>query len=129
MAKLPAEELERLQSASLFVCDFNPPPRARVRNVLLIAKPTSVNGNFIQGHESIVGSPEKWTNTDAPFLKLFHFDHRWFVESGNPITGFDDADFHTTWSCPCQAVEDVLQFFFGDSSRMQAKEREMNKRR
>lgn len=126
MAKLPAQELEKLRGASLFTSEFLPPEGARVRNVVLVAKPLSVTGNSISSYQSMVGNPEDWVLTDAPFLKIFHYDHKWFVESGNPTFGFDDSDFYTVWNTPTEAVNDVLDFFFGDKSRMEAKEREPN---
>lgn len=129
MAKLPSQELDRLRGESLFVYDAVPLPGARVRNVLIVAKPKSISGNSIPNFETITGNPSNWIATDAPTLAIFYYDHRWFVQSGDPVIGYDKADFYTKWNTPGEAVNDAINFFFGDTRRMEAKARELHRNR
>ena len=61
---------------------------------------------------------------DTPLVSFFCRDGKWHVESREYIPGPGPGDFRDEWCTAEEAVADILDFFFGDATRMNAKSRE-----
>lgn len=91
-----------------------------------VTKPVSTSGNNLPGYESgyvSLGDEPQCPDTDAPMLKLGYDGKRWEVEGINCAGGMGPGDFVTYWGNPEDALDDILDFFFGDSRRMNRKHR------
>lgn len=82
-----------------------------------IGKPTEIDGNFIPEHSYKFMRVE----TNAPTVVLYARDNDWivFAQDFNPTKG--PGDFQNVWSSLEEAIDDILDFYFGDPARMQAK--------
>ncbi|QQR59071.1 MAG: hypothetical protein IPG59_06155 [Candidatus Melainabacteria bacterium] len=109
--------IKRLEKSGLFVSEPYPVSHVLSQGVM-IGKPTSVSGNNIKdynfGYDDIP--------MDAPAVILFSTDKQWIVlgQEASPLPG--PGDFMNFWDTIDEAIDDILDFYFGDSSRMQAKE-------
>jgi len=79
-----------------------------------IGKPTSVPGNFIPEFETAYDD----TKMNAPILTLFSTGDLWFTHVQEHIPNPGAGDFTNEWSSPEDAITDILDYFFGDPSRM-----------
>ncbi len=109
---------ERLEKVGLFVSE--PYPENHVLSLgVVVGKPTSTRGNSIEnfkyGYEDVA--------MDAPDILLFFHDGYWVVmaQEGVPVPG--PGDFTNKWKTAEEAVEDVIDFFLGDPTRMKIKEK------
>ena len=86
-------------------------------NGIRIGKPSNVTGNYIPNHSYKFMGQE----TDAPTIVLFAKDNKWIVlaQDFNPTKG--PGDFKNVWNTLEEALEDILEFYFGDPSRMMDK--------
>lgn len=112
--------LEQLRSAGLFVSS----PIAAFGNGYWICKPTTTLGNIAPGLEFgfISLEPEPpCPKIDAPMLKFMFRNGQWVVDGQDSAGGMSPTDFINKWSTPSEAVRDILDFYFGDPSRMQKK--------
>lgn len=57
----------------------------------------------------------------APMLKLINADGTWEVHGQDCAGGMGPADFRNQWSNADEAIQDILEFFFGDPARMARK--------
>lgn len=83
-----------------------------------VAKPRHVPGNSLPDYES------HWDGrdgviVDTPVASLFGKNERWFVEVLEYVPGPGPGDFLHEYAQVEEAVADVLDYFFGDPSRMQ----------
>jgi hypothetical protein len=117
--KIANEHIEKLRSHGLFVSE----PRistAVFANGVRVGKPATVAGNHIPDYTTGYADLEKGTKVefDAPLLWMFGQGGTWIVtgeQQGRP------SDFQDQWNTQEEAVNDILDFFFGDPTRMQAK--------
>jgi|LakMenEpi03Aug12_release.lakeMendotaPanAssembly.Ray.scaffolds.fasta_scaffold93980_2 hypothetical protein len=114
------QHLDQLRAAGLFVSH----PIPAFGGGYWICKPNSTPGNNAPGLDFgfITLEPEPpCPELDAPMLKFMFRMGQWIVdgidEGGSP----ESADFSNKWSTPSEAVRDILDFYFGDPTRMQKK--------
>ncbi|HEY9679973.1 MAG TPA: hypothetical protein V6C86_00095 [Oculatellaceae cyanobacterium] len=121
--KIPEKSIQKLRSRGLFVSeptwsDHIYPDGVRV------GKPENVEGNFIPDYSSsLVLDIETGEEVrfNAPMVWLFGNHDLWFVLGEEYCPGPGPGDFFDEWSTPDQAVADILDFYFGDATRMQTK--------
>lgn len=91
---------------------------------LRICKPRSVKGNSVPGYRNGYVSlddnegKEFEPETDAPFVTFFFNGQYWVVWSHEGFPGVQPGDFITEWATANEAIEDILDFYFGDPRRM-----------
>ena len=121
--KIDDKYIERLREGGLFVA--KPMPSTHVfPDGVLIGKPKSVPGNAIPDFSTgfvIDIAKDKEIEFDAPPVWLFGHCGVWVVQAQeySPVPG--PGDFQNEWSSPEEAVEDILDFYFGDPERMHTK--------
>lgn len=119
MARIPEQYIKRLQSAGLFVS--NPWPSAHVfPDHILVGKPVGVPGNSIPEYTTSFGLTNR-IEFDAPPIRLFSDGEAWFVLAEEYCPGPGPGDFSDEWKTAEEAVDDILDFYFGNSERMEAK--------
>lgn len=125
--RLALELQQKLHDRGLRI-DFYPPQHRRLPNVALIRKPTHVAGNSVpylaaplicQFGVAPEEIPEIESNAPALYLGYCAEKDSWFVwcmEYGS-ADGFSDfQNYHATAE---QAIDDVLDYFFGTAPRME----------
>lgn len=115
--RVPEQCLLRLRSSGLLVSDPYVPNHLAYPEGVQVGKPASVSGNAIPGYEGY------WDGVlvDAPSLVMHAQRSKWLVVSHDIIPGPGVGDFVDEWDSPEQAVDDILDFYFGDSRRMEVK--------
>ncbi len=112
MPNIDETYLQQLRDMKLYVSKPFAPGRAFEYSVW-IAKPTSVSGNRIDGYDSLCAS----IPIDAPAVMLQPTDEGWVVlNQEHSIQG--PGDFRNIWKTQQEAVEDILDFYFGNPERM-----------
>lgn len=120
MSKIPERFIQQLRSSGLFVSD--PWPTSHVwPDHVLVGKPTGVSGNSIPGYKFQFGLGDDSIEFDAPPVRLIYDGEWWFVLAEDFIPGPGPGDFLDEWKTADEAVEDILDFYFGNPQRMQAK--------
>lgn len=120
MALIDEMYLNKLRAAGLHVSD----PIAAFGNGVWVCKPTSTPGNNILGYSSGYVSLEGEAicpETDAPMLKLILHDGIWQVNGQLGAGGMLPSDFIDDWTNAEDAVQDILDYYFGNPLRMQKK--------
>ncbi len=117
MKSLQKKSIERLLKSGLFVSDPFPAGHYWEEGVI-VGKPTATKGNFIPefkfGFEEI--------DMDAPDVVLFTDGYSWYVVAQEGVPGPAEGDFTNKWASEDEAVEDILEYYFGSPDRMKAKE-------
>lgn len=121
MAQIERSYLDKLTNAGLHVS----PPVKAFRDGVWVGKPTSTNGNSIEGYKAgyvVIGNDPAPPKMDAPMLK-FHKSgaETWIVRGDDYVGGQGPGDFKNEWETVEEAIEDILDFFFGEPSRMKEK--------
>ncbi|HND70224.1 MAG TPA: hypothetical protein PL112_25665 [Candidatus Obscuribacter sp.] len=119
MTIIPEKCIARLRSRGLFIADPMPPTHV-FANGVLIGKPVAVPGNTIPEYRTGFGLSDR-IEFDAPPVWLFARDDKWFVLAEDHCPGPGPGDFLDTWDTAEEAVQDILDFYFGDQKRMLAK--------
>lgn len=115
--------LQHLLDRGLYVSQPYPQDHGWSRGVR-IGKPSNVEGNHIPGYEAsfiVIGDMESPPEMDAPMVALFRKDNKWIVHSQESTPKMGIGDFQNIWETPEEAIEDILDFYFGDPTRMNAK--------
>jgi hypothetical protein len=120
MRQIPENCLQKLRSRSLFVSKPWPSNHVWPNNVL-VGKPVNIPGNSIPGYRDGFESKEVEVEFDAPSIRLWFDGEVWLVLAEEYCPGPGPGDFLDDWKTPEEAVEDILDFYFGDPKRMQAK--------
>jgi hypothetical protein len=126
MAQIDEKYLNQLRLAGLFVSH----PLGAFMGGVWVVKPTTTPGNNIPGYSSgyiSLGDEPLCPDNDAPMLKFMHRDDIWIVDGILSCGGMGPADFIDTWKTPDEAVQDILDYYFGDPARMQKKAAEEEK--
>ena len=119
---VPEVYLLQLREMGLFTSH----PFACYSGGVYVVKPVTTTGNNIHGYKSgyiSLGDAPPCPDTDAPMLRFFT-DKRtgmWHVNGQDCSGGMGPADFVNEWVTPEEAISDIRDFFFGDSTRMEAK--------
>lgn len=117
MKSLQKKSIEKLLKSGLFVSD--PFPAGHYwEDGVIVGKPTATKGNFIPefkfGYEEI--------DMDAPDVVLFSDGNIWYMVAQEGVPGSAEGDFTNKWASEDEAVEDILEYYFGSPARMKAKE-------
>ena len=121
--KIPEESIQRLKALGLFV---NKPTLSEhvFPDGVLVGKPENVEGNCIPGYSTSfvldIDSGDA-IRFNAPLVWLYGNQDLWFVLGEDYCPGPGPGDFFDEWTTSDQAVADIIEFYFGDPKRMQAK--------
>lgn len=123
MAKIPQDLLINLRSKKLFVSEPFPAGHTYPDGVL-VGKPQATQGNSIPGYENSYANLKEKSEVyfDAPPLFFYSNYGKWFVHGHDHCPGPGVGDFLDEWNTAADASTDILDFFFGDSTRMKHKE-------
>lgn len=117
MKSLDKKFIEKLQQSGLFVS--NPFPSGHYwEDGVIVGKPTRTKGNSIAGFKFGVDDIEM----DAPDVILFSDGNHWYVVAQEGVPAPAEGDFTNKWRSADEAVDDILDFYFGSPDRMQSKE-------
>lgn len=117
MMGIPQKYVELLKLKGLHVCEPFPVPHIWAGGAR-IGKPSTTHGNSIKGFDSFVGSEK----TDATSIILYEREGTWFVLAQEHVPMPAADDFENRWNTIDDAIVDILDFYFGDPSRMLLKE-------
>lgn len=120
--KIAAEHIEKLRSRGLFVAEPRSPESCYPDGVL-VGKPVNVPGNHIPGFSTCYAdlAENKEVQFDAPPVWFYGHDGVWVVlaQDYSPVPG--PGDFIDELNTPEEAIAKILDFYFGDPTRMKAK--------
>lgn len=127
--KIANEHIEKLRSHGLFVAEPRSPGSCYPDGVL-VGKPVNVPGNHIPDYSTSYANlaTNEEIRFDAPAVWLYGHGGVWVVLAEDYCPGPGPGDFLDEWNTPEEATQDILEFYFGDPQRMQAKT-EAKKRR
>jgi hypothetical protein len=102
------------------------PPVSAFREGVWIGKPTTTPGNSIPAYEddgyTLIGEEMLAPKMDAPMLKFFiDCEGNWTVIGEDYAGTRGPADFVNLWRTPEEAIDDILDFYFGNPTRMEKK--------
>lgn len=127
MKLIDKKYLDQLRSAGLHVSH----PIPAFGDGVWICKPTTTPGHKVPGLEggyiTLEGEGPGCPDIDAPMLAFFYHNDKWIVSGQDYAGGMGPADFIDEWETLEEAVNDILDFFFGDPTRMQKKAAEHEK--
>lgn len=118
MIALPESLLQQLRDAGLFVSQPYQEGHGWEHGVV-VGKPYTTKGNFVSSTKFKCGD----VIVDAPTVVLYSTGEVWVVlmQQYTPVMG--PGDFENLWETPQMAVDDILDFYFGDPARMKLTER------
>lgn len=105
--------LRRLQAAGLHVTNPFPDGHAWEHGVR-IGKPASIPGNTVSNLKFKCDG----ITVDAPTLVLYSDGKVWIVELQDKCPDPGPGDFQNIWNTEEDAAEDILDYYFGNSARM-----------
>jgi hypothetical protein len=114
--QIPEVCLEKLRAAGLVVGEPFPAEHVAWPDGRTIGKPESVRGNSVMGWRAGWGLGP--IVLDAPAVCLCWRGGRWVVEVSEWVPGPGPGDFTREFDTPEEAVSDILDYYFGDASRM-----------
>ncbi len=122
MPKIEEKYLQQLQDRELYVSD---PFSAghNMANGVWIAKPTAVEGNCVSDYEGTCAG----VLIDAPEVLLLPTKEGWVVWNQEHIPTSGPGDFKNVWQTQKEAVDDILDFYFGNPERMEAINKRFNR--
>lgn len=123
MLTIDQQYVHRLREAGLFVSEPYPKGHGWEHGVR-IGKPSTKPGNSIPGYDAAyitIGDAPEPPEMDAPMVVLYSTGESWIVHSQECAPKLGPGDFQDVWPSLEEAVKDILDFYFGDSKRMQAK--------
>jgi len=123
MVAIEQKYLQKLQEVGLFVSKPYPEGHAWEHGVI-VGKPSSIAGNSIQNFQT--GYNE--VDMDAPTIVFHATSDAWIVLAQNFIPTFGPGDFQNIWDSPEKALDDIIDFYFGDPSRMNTKSDALKKK-
>ncbi len=113
MKSIENYHLQILRNAGLFVSE--PYPQGHVLEFgVIVGKPTQVAGNFIPEFETAYDD----IKMNAPMLTLFSTGEIWLTHMQEHIPVPGAGDFTNEWNCAEEAVNDILDYYFGNPTRM-----------
>ncbi len=113
MKKIEQKYVDQLLAAGLLVSKPFPEGHAWESGVRVM-KPSTTRGNCISDFEFYFGE----ILIDAPTVVLYFSGTSWFVLMQEHIPTADKGDFENRWEVLQQAIDDILEFYFGDDARM-----------
>lgn len=120
MELIDQKHLDRLQDSGLFVSH----PLAAFGGGVWVVKPTTTKGHYIPEYSAgyiAIGDEPVPPDTNAPMTAFYRQNSAWVVNI-KPTTGrkMEPDEFFHEWESPEEAIEDILDFYFGNPSRMLA---------
>jgi hypothetical protein len=118
VARVPEHCIVKLRERGLFV---SPPFRSDhygYPDGVVVGKPRGVGSNCVAGYRFCWGL--EGTTLDAPTAYLHGDGIAWFVTVRIWIGGPGPGDFVRQFARPEEAADDIIDFYFGDPSRMNA---------
>lgn len=113
MSKIDEKFLQQLRDRDLYVSDPFPSDHVLAEGVW-IAKPSAVNGNSVDGYNGAIGDMK----IDAPEVLLRHTNEGWVVLNQEHVPAMGEGDFKNVWQSPQEAIDDIVDFYFGNKARM-----------
>lgn len=107
--------LQELRDRSLFVSKSYPAGHV-LENGMWIAKPSEIPGNSIPEYNGTYGK----IAINAPAIMLYPTSEGWVVLHQAHVPELGPGDFKNVWQTLQEAVDDVIDFYFGNPERMQA---------
>ncbi len=121
MLEIEEKYLQQLRDRNLYVS--MPFSKGRtLEGSVWVAKPTSIQGNCISGYSSTVGE----IPIDAPAVLLRPTSDGWTVLNQDHIPELGPGDFKNVWQTQQEAVDDILDFYFGSPERMEITNQRIN---
>ena len=118
--RIPETYLDELRLAGLLVSDPWEDDHPFMPSCVGVAKPVHVAGNRQPSRATRWGMGDI---VDTPTLNFFYSDGNWHVVCHEYKPGPGPGDFHDQWSTGEEAIRDILDFFFGEPARMNARSR------
>lgn len=117
---IPELHLQRLLERRLWLHGFDAAAPSNTCRSVRILKPDNIGGNTIPGYRgpNLILEDGQTTTTSSPSLIFYGEDDVWFVELLLWIPGPGPGDFLHGFDDPSDGVADILDFYFGDPSRM-----------
>lgn len=123
MREIEDKYKQQLRHAGLFVSEPYVEGHAWEYGVR-VGKPSTIAGNSIAGYDAsyiTIGDAPEPPEMDAPMIILYTTGDVWIVHAQESVPEPGATDFINKWNSPEEAVADILDFYFGDPSRMRAK--------
>ncbi|AFY54715.1 hypothetical protein Riv7116_2190 [Rivularia sp. PCC 7116] len=108
------QAIQKLEKAGLLVIPFG--SVGPFANGYSVAKPTLVSGNTRIDCECLLGSDR--IPCDAPVANLYPKEDKWIFEISEWVPGPGIGDFQDSFESIDDAVSPILDYYFGDPSRM-----------
>ena len=110
--------ITKLKEAGLLVepNSTNPNSDDYISDGYTIVKPASTPGNTRKNWELYFGSEE--ILCDAPSASLYAENNKWIFQIWESVPGPGIGDFQIEFLSIMDAVEAILDYYFGDSSKM-----------
>jgi hypothetical protein len=122
MTPLEEKYIQQLRCRKLFVSEpFS--ARHKMANGVWIAKPASVEGNHVNNYKSSCDE----IPINAPAVLLLPTEQGWMVLNQEHIPTSGPGDFKNVWQTQQEAVDDILDFYFGNPARMDAVNKRFNR--
>jgi hypothetical protein len=122
MTVIRKSTIDKLRDAGLFVSEPLP-TNSPFPDGVVIAKPITTPGNSIPDYTSSYGmeNEQEEVPVNTPFIHFYCHNGKSIVYSVDYIPGPGPGDFVNEWNSTDEALNDIMDFFFGDPSRMQLK--------
>jgi hypothetical protein len=123
MQTIEQKYIEQLRNAGLFVSEPYPEGHGWEYGVR-VGKPGTTQSNSIVGYDPsyiTIGDAPEPPEMDAPMVVLYRKGDKWIVHAQDSVPNPGPADFQNVWTSPEDAIQDMLDFYFGNAERMRAK--------
>lgn len=130
------EYLNRLRGRGLLVYRMYGAEHKGYPHGCLIGKPVAIQGNsaprgghetFLDDFDEATGKIVPGTAVNAPVMVLGYHQEKYYVELSEGIGGRIPGDFFNQWPTIDEAIADILDYYFGDPSRMAIKQQDWEK--
>lgn len=116
MGLIDQKYLQELQNHGLYICEPFCEGHGWEFGVRIV-KPSSTKGNNIPNYLTLVEDVE----VDSASIVFYNWNNYWIVLAQDHAPTFGPGYFQNKWETAEEAVKDILDFFFGDPTRMQEK--------
>ncbi len=119
MGPIGEKYLEQLRERGLLTSGpFS--PRHSLAHAFWIHKPAATKGNSVPDYRMGFVTGDETIPCDAPSILLRPEDGKWAVWMQEGIPGMRPGDFKNHWDTEQEAIDDILDFYFGNPERMAA---------
>jgi hypothetical protein len=110
---LTDEEIRELKKTGLLISNISAGP---YEGGYSIAKPKPVPGNSRKDWEVFLGAGK--IECDGPIARVFFRENKWIFQVWESIPGPGPGDFQEKYDSASEAFVSVLDYYFGDPSKM-----------